>query len=114
MVIGGPDILKPTDVADVLSRVLGREITFRQSTSLEFAHLINGIFSSVLDLPRDVHVQLIADFYDYNNAAKHSPMAVDMDPMLALLPIELTNLETWAAGQTWTLRQPGEKAPIGG
>ena len=113
-VIGGPDVLKPKDVAEILSGVLNRPIKFEQSTPLEFAKLINGIFSNVLDLPPDLHIKMISDFYAYNNASDKSPMAVDMNPVLTLLPVKLMSLKDWALNQNWSLRRDDETAPLGG
>ena len=114
LVIGGPDVLKPNDVAQVLSDVFECTITFEQSTPFEFATLINGIFSNVLDLPPEVHIKMISDFYTYNNASEKSPMAVDMDPILDILPVKLTTLKDWASRQDWSLRKDDEDAPLGG
>ena len=44
----------------------------------------------------------MAHFYRWYNAQPVSPLAVDLAPALAKLPITPTTLETWAARQDWT------------
>jgi len=112
LVIGGPETLRPADVAETLGRVLGRPIAYRHSTPEEFAELLNGIFSGVLDIPKEVQMAGLSDFYRFNNASNKKPMVVDMAPILKRIPITLTTLEDWARQQDWAPRTaPG---PVGG
>ncbi|MEM9880203.1 MAG: NmrA family NAD(P)-binding protein [Pseudomonadota bacterium] len=112
LVIGGPETLRPADVAETLGRVLGRPIDYRHSTPEEFAELLNGIFADVLDIPKDVQMAGLAEFYRFNNAANSKPMVVDMAPILERIPIKLTRLEDWAKQQDWAPREVS--GPVGG
>lgn len=114
MVIGGPDTLQPADVAAILSKVLGREITYKHSTPRQFAETINSLFSDVLDIPKEAHIQSIDDFYTYNNQSNAKPMVVDMAPVLKRIPVALTSLEEWARQQDWAPRADDKTAPVGG
>lgn len=113
-VIGGPQTFQPGDVAHVLSQVLGKDVTYEQSTPREFATQLNDIFGDVIDLPRDVHIESIATFYEYNNTSNRKPMVVDMAPILERIPVQLTPLKQWAAQQDWTPRDTDSLAPVGG
>lgn len=113
-VIGGPETYQPGDVAEVLSQVLGKDVAYEQSTPREFATQLNDIFGDVIDLPRDVHIESIATFYDYNNKSNRKPMVVDMAPILERIPVTLTSLKDWAAQQDWTPRAKDAPAPVGG
>lgn len=114
MVIGGPETLTPPQVAQKLGEVLGRTISYHQSSYLEFAQDLNRIFSDVIDVPDDVQIKMIADFYKFNNETDMQPMAVDMKPVLDRIPISLTSLEDWVKQQDWSVRDSNEPAPIGG
>lgn len=114
MVIGGPQTLQPADVAAILSKVLGRQIAYEQSTPRQFAETINDLFSSVLDIPKDVHIQSIDDFYTYNNQSNAKPMVVDMAPVLKRIPATLTTLEEWARQQDWNGSETDSLRPVGG
>lgn len=114
MVIGGPDTYCPGDVAKILGDVLGKEVAYEQSTPREFGTLLNDIFGDLIDLPRDVHIESIATFYDYNNKSNRKPMVVDMAPILERIPVELTSLKDWAQQQDWTPRSGDSPAPVGG
>lgn len=113
-VIGGPETYQPGDVAEILSQVLGKDVAYEQSTPREFATQLNDIFGDVIDLPRDVHIESIATFYDYNNKSNRKPMVVDMAPILERIPVTLTPLKDWAAQQDWTPRASDAPAPVGG
>ncbi|MEM6833964.1 MAG: NmrA family NAD(P)-binding protein [Pseudomonadota bacterium] len=114
MVIGGPETFQPADVAAILSTVLGREISYRKSTPAEFGELMNGIFSDVLDIPKEAHIQSLADFYTYNNASNAKPMVVDMAAVLERIPVKLTRLEDWARQQDWSMPDGDAPRPVGG
>ncbi|MEM7569213.1 MAG: NmrA family NAD(P)-binding protein [Pseudomonadota bacterium] len=114
LVIGGPQTLQPADVAAILSKALSREIQYEHSTPRAFAETINALFADVLDLPREMHIQSIDDFYTYNNQSNLKPMVVDMAPVLARLPVELESLEDWAKRQDWTAPEGDSNRPIGG
>ena len=114
IVIGGPETLRPGDVANILSDVLGRRIAFRQSSPREFAKLLNGIFHDVLGVEDDVQIGMLEAFYRYNNASEARPMVVDTTALAKSMSVTLTPLKEWARRQDWRPRPQGAAAPIGG
>lgn len=114
IVIGGPETFMPGQVAEVLSRALGRKIVHAPSTPEEFANSMHTIFFDVIDAPKEVYATMVSDLYRFNNESEIKPMVVDMAPVLKRIPVELTTMEEWAARQNWTLRDPDAAAPIGG
>jgi len=114
IVIGGPETFKPAQVAEVLSAAMGREIAHVPSTPEAFAEAMYSIFIDVIDMPKDIYLALISDLYHFNNESDIKPMVVDMKPVLARIPVELTTLEQWAAKQKWKIRDPDAISPIGG
>lgn len=113
LVIGGPEVLKPADVAAILSKTLGKPVTFDSLTPRAFAELMWEIFKDVMDTQRDTFIAGLDDFYTFNNTVTSKPMVVDMAPVLARLPVSLTTMADWAAQQDWTPPKPGEHIPMG-
>ncbi len=105
IVIGGPERLTPVRIAAILSRVLSRPIGVRPLSPHEFGALMYDLFKDVTDAPRDVYVEGLADFYVYNNGPAQ-PFVCEMGPVLARLPVALTDFETWAMRQDW-ISPPG-------
>lgn len=114
LVIGGPETLRPADVAQILGEVLGKEVVYEQSTPKAFATLLNQIFGDVIDIPSEMQIASVASFYEYNNQSNRKPMVVDMAPILERIPVKLTSLKDWAQQQDWTPRKSDETAPVGG
>lgn len=114
IVIGGPETFTPGQVAEVLSGALGRKITHAPSTPEAFGEAMHALFGDVIDIPKDIYVNSVADLYRFNNESEIKPMSLDMAPVLARIPIKLTTMKEWAARQKWSLRGPNEAAPIGG
>lgn len=103
MVIGGPERLRPGQVAEILSEVLGRPVRYEPSTPEEFGRRLVAAFGD--DMPaskREPMVRHIAEFYRFNNTSERRPFAVDMAPVLARIPMRMETLREWAARQTWT------------
>jgi uncharacterized protein YbjT (DUF2867 family) len=102
--IGGPQILRPPQVAGLLSKAVGREIKYDPSTPAEFGkHLANAYGEEMSDAERAVIEPSIAAFYEFNNNSPLKPFKVDMGPVLERIPIQLETMETWAARQEWRL-----------
>jgi hypothetical protein len=102
--IGGPQRLKPPQVAETLSKVFGREIKYDPCTPKEFGDLLVGAFGD--DIPaenRETFAAGITAFYEYNNSAETKPFEVNTDFMQQRLPeVEFETLEQWAARQDWS------------
>ena len=102
--IGGPQILKPPQVAGLLSKAVGREIRYDPSTPQQFGkHLAGAYGDDMSEAERAVVEPSIAAFYEFNNNSPLKPFKVDMGPVLERIPIELETMESWAARQEWRM-----------
>jgi uncharacterized protein YbjT (DUF2867 family) len=102
--IGGPEILKPPQVAGILSKAVGREIKYDPSSPLEFGKHLAGAYGD--DMPaaeRAIVEPSIAAFYEFNNSTPLKPFKVDMGPVLERIPIEMETMAQWAARQEWRI-----------
>lgn len=111
ILVGGPEALKPNDVADILSDALGKKITFDYITPLQFGHRMYDLFGEVSPLSREVYAAAMDDFYTYVNEREGHTFSVELTPLLERIPIELTPMREWAKQQDWELRDDG---PSGG
>ena len=111
IVVGGPQALLPSEVADILSTALGRKIAFEYISPRQFGEVMYDIFGDVSPLDRETYAGALEAFYDYNNALDGRPFQVDMAPVLERIPVSLTSLSEWAKEQDWALRNDG---PSGG
>ncbi len=102
--IGGPEILKPPQVAKLLSRAAGREVKYDPSTPKQFGkHLADAYGDEMGDAERAVIEPSIAAFYEFNNNSPLKPFKVDMGPVLERIPVEMESMAQWAARQEWRL-----------
>lgn len=111
ILVGGPEALKPADVASILSDALGKTITFDYITPLQFGHRMYDLFGDVSPLDRDVYAAAMDDFYTYVNERDGYTFRVDIAQLLERIPIALTPMREWATQQDWVLREGG---PSGG
>lgn len=111
ILVGGPEALKPEQVADILSEAMGKKITFDYITPLQFGHRMYDLFGNVSPLDRDTYAAAMDDFYTYVNDREGFTFRVDVDALLARIPIELNTMRDWAMQQDWALRDEG---PSGG
>jgi uncharacterized protein YbjT (DUF2867 family) len=103
MNIGGPERLRPTDVAAKLSRVLGRNIPYEPCTTEEFGRLLAEAYGDQMSAEeKAATIASIGAFYDYNNTAPTRPFEVDYEAMQDRIPIELETMEQWIARQDWS------------
>lgn len=102
--IGGPQRLKPPQVAETLSKVFGREIKYDPCTPKEFGDFLVAAFGD--DVPEENREKMAAGitaFYEYNNRAETKPFEVNADFIQQRLPeVEFETLEQWAARQDWS------------
>jgi nucleoside-diphosphate-sugar epimerase len=102
--IGGPEILKPQQVASHLSDAVGREIKYDPSTPEQFGwHLANAYGDEMPDDEKKVIAAGIKEFYEYNNNSPTKPFRVDMGPVLERIPIQLETFADWSKRQEWRL-----------
>jgi uncharacterized protein YbjT (DUF2867 family) len=99
--VGGPEVLRPGDVARILTDVVGRPVVYRQITPREFGERMYEIFNSVTDLDRETYVSNLEKHYAFKNAT--NPFYVPMDDMLRRVPIALTPMREWVRQQNWSL-----------
>jgi uncharacterized protein YbjT (DUF2867 family) len=100
--IGGPQALKPRDVASVLSEVTGKPITHDPMTPKEFGKMLCDAFGDdITPEERATMEPFIEAFYTFNNETTLTPFKVDMGPVLERIPIELESMADWAKRQDW-------------
>ena len=113
MNIGGPERLRPPQLASALTSALGREVTYDACTPAEFGrHLVNAYGDEMDAEERETMAKGIGDFYEYNVNAPTRPFEVDTDEMLRRIPIELETFGDWAKRQDW--RNTNTKRPPAG
>lgn len=100
--VGGPEVLTGDEVAARLSLASGREIRFESLHPDEFAARISELVTGSRDYEPGSITDRMADFYRWYNAQPTSPLAVDLRPVLAQLPVRPTPLLVWAQRQDWT------------
>ena len=98
--IGGPEVLRPTDVAALLSEQLGRPIVYRRITPRQFGERMYEIFRDVSGLDRETYVSNLEQHYLFKNVA--NPFLVPMDEMLERFPVRPTPMREWLADQDWS------------
>jgi nucleoside-diphosphate-sugar epimerase len=102
--IGGPEIIKPPRVVEMLSRAMGREIRFDPDTPQQFGRHLADAFGSELDgAQKDELARIIGDFYVFNNTTPLKPFRVNMDPVLERIPIEMETMAHWIERHDWRL-----------
>lgn len=111
IVLGGPETLKPADVAEALSAALGRKITYQMLPIRAFGEVMWNLFHEVSTMSHEAYVERLTTFYTFNNDSPVRPFKVDMQKLHNLIPLPLTTLKDWAKRQDWTLRADG---PSGG
>ena len=99
--VGGPETLRPGQVAALLSEALGRPIVYQQITPREFGERMHAIFKDVSGQDRETYVTNLEKHYLFKNEA--NPFLVPMEETLRRLPVELTPMKVWLGQQDWTL-----------
>jgi hypothetical protein len=106
--VGGPEILRPPEVAELLSETLQRPIVYRQITPREFGERMYEVFKSVSGLDRETYVSNLEQHYLFKNET--NPFRVDMQPVLERIPMRLTPMREWLQRQPWFAEQ---REPVG-
>lgn len=97
--VAGPERLGPADVAERLSEVVGRKVTYTYITPRAFAERMYKIFPQT-GMSRDEFIDYLEIHYIYKN--KHDTFDVDIAPILERLPIQPTTMREWLRQQDWT------------
>ncbi len=104
MNIGGPQRIKPTDIAAALSDVVGRKVVYEPISPRKFGELLTDAFGDEMGEEEQAATRAYIDqFYQYNNNAPTRPFQVDVDAMLDRMPIKLETIHDWVKRQNWTL-----------
>lgn len=100
--VGGPEILVGDEVAARLSRAIGRPIVFRSLHPDEFAGGMSKLVTGSANFEPGSMYDRIAEFYRWYNSQPVSPLAVDLRPVLAVMPVRPTPMLIWASDQNWS------------
>jgi uncharacterized protein YbjT (DUF2867 family) len=100
--VGGPEALTGDEAAARLSEAIGRPVTFRSLAPDEFAGAMSKLVTGNASFEKGSLYDRMADFYRWYNAQPTSPLAIDLRPVLAVLPVRPTPLLVWARAQDWT------------
>jgi uncharacterized protein YbjT (DUF2867 family) len=99
--IGGPQRLKTWEVIDIISSVMGRALQYEYVTPRQFGELFYQLWGSTTGSDRTDFVDGFDSFYTFNNEAPERPFQADVKAALSLIPVELTDMRTWASRQKW-------------
>ncbi|MDX1581783.1 MAG: NmrA family NAD(P)-binding protein, partial [Alphaproteobacteria bacterium] len=101
--VGGPEALVGSQVAEILSDVLGRTVEFKSLSPDQFAQEMAYLVTGSRDVEPHSIYDGMAKFYAFYNDQPTSPLNVDLEPVLKRLKIKPTSLEEWARAQDWTV-----------
>jgi len=99
--VGGPETLRPGQVAERLGEALGRPVTYNRISPREFGERMYEIFKGVSGQDRETYVSSLEKHYLFKN--EHNPFFVPMEDTLRRLPVQLTPMRDWLKAQDWTL-----------
>jgi len=109
--IGGPERLRPREVAAILTEVTGHEVNFKPYTPREYGYKMADVFALPPGDARDWTVRRVEDFYVFNNFSPSQPFAVDMAEVLREMPVQMETMREWVGRQVWEItdapRPPG-------
>ncbi len=88
--IGGPEGLDGARIADSFSAALGRPIRYEGITPAAFGQVMAQIMGPEAG-------EATTRAYQASEAAPPDEMVIDMQPVLAQLPVQLTSLQTWVS-----------------
>ncbi len=99
--VGGPQVLMPTQVTELLSERLGRPIRYRQISPREFGERMADIFVGVSGQSWETFASNLEKHYLFKNDA--NPFLVDHAEAIRKLPIKATTMREWLRLQDWTV-----------
>lgn len=97
--VGGREAIRGPDLAHRIGQAIGRPLRFETLPIDQFADRMAGVFGGSEALDRDTLIAALSRIYDWYNSSPVRPFYVDMDPILAELPVELESVEQWAQRQ---------------
>ncbi len=100
--IGGPQALIGDEVAEILSEVAGKPVTFRSMSPDEFASAMSLLVTGSATVePKSIYSGM-ASFYSFYNEQPVSPLIASPDEMARFFRTRPTSLAEWASKQDWT------------
>ncbi|MCX2980780.1 NAD-dependent epimerase/dehydratase family protein [Halieaceae bacterium IMCC14734] len=100
--IGGPEALLGDQVAERLSKVMGKKITFNSLTPDEFASGMSLLVTGSAQVEPLSIYDGMAGFYRFYNVQAASPLIADNDKINRIFSHRPASLEQWAERQDWT------------
>ena len=101
VLVGGPEALVGSEVAQRLSFAAGRPIRFQSLSPADYAAKMSLLVTGSSEVEPHSIYDGMAMFYRWYNAQPVSPLAIDTAASLRKLPITPTSLSDWAARQNW-------------
>ena len=97
--VGGPDTVRGPELARRLGETWGKPLTFVSQSIDDFCARMRTVFADTSSLAREPMIAELDRIYRWYNDAPEHPFKVDMAPVLAELPVQLTSIEAWARRQ---------------
>lgn len=97
--VGGPETVRLPELARKLGRAWDRPLAYESQSIDDFCRLMLGEFGAKSSLEAQKLADELKRIYTWYNSSDEHPFRVDMAPVLDLLPVELTPIETWAKRQ---------------
>ena len=101
ILVGGPEILLGSDVAERFTKVLGRQITFSSLKPKNFAASMSKLVTGSEVYEDQSIYGGMAAFYTWYNQQNPSPLAVDMDSVYKAFNVKPTYFEDWIKKHNW-------------
>ncbi len=99
--IGGPEALVGDQVADRLSKIAGKPISFESLSPDEFASAMSLLVTGSPDVEPASIYDGMARFYRFYNSRPISPLIADADEMAAIFQHRPVSIDEWAKRQDW-------------
>jgi uncharacterized protein YbjT (DUF2867 family) len=103
--VGGPQPIRGPEAAAWLSEAIGRRIEFLPLTVDEFCAALRIRMHAQEPAALERMLEELARIYRWYNESPERPFAVDMQPVLARLPVELEPFRDWARAQDWSAQR---------
>ncbi len=97
--IGGPQTVRGPVLAQILSDVWGRKLRFESQSIREFTASMARVFEGKASMAQQRLIDELGRIYAWYNSGPERPFYVDMEPVLKMLPVELTPIHVWARGK---------------
>ncbi|KAF4778168.1 hypothetical protein HER10_EVM0000776 [Colletotrichum scovillei] len=97
IVVGGPETVRLSQLAEKLGRAWGRKVGFENQTVDQFSEEMAAALKSQMQSGKELEVVVdeTRRAYTWYNDAEEKPFKVDMAPVLEELKVSLTGIEDW-------------------